>query len=156
MPLLFAFPECSRISKGLCDLPAFEPGRFSVTRYENQEFHAAVHSRVAGELCFLLGSITPPEYQMFSFLLLGHTLKKEGASRITGILPYVAYSREDKPLRSGNVSQLPGREVCSRLPGLMRYGPSTCTANRTNNCSPYPWNPFLRPRYFTNRWRSWN
>lgn len=34
---------------------------------------------------------------MFSFLLLGHTLKKEGASRITGILPYVAYSREDKP-----------------------------------------------------------
>lgn len=97
MPLLFAFPECSRISKGLCELPAFEPGRFSVTRYENQEFHAAVQSRVAGELCFLLGSITPPEYQMFSFLLLGHTLKKEGASRITGILPYVAYSREDKP-----------------------------------------------------------
>lgn len=66
-------------------------------RYENQEFHAAVQSRVAGELCFRLGSITPPEYRVFSFLLLGHTLEKEGASRITGILPYVAYSREDKP-----------------------------------------------------------
>jgi ribose-phosphate pyrophosphokinase len=31
-----------------------------------------------------------------SFLLLAHTLKKEGASRVTGILPYLAYSREDK------------------------------------------------------------
>ena len=33
---------------------------------------------------------------MLSFLLVGHTLKKEGASRVTGILPYLAYSREDK------------------------------------------------------------
>lgn len=39
--------------------------------------------------------------------------------------------RERTSLRSGRVSQLPGWEVCSRLPGLMRYGPSICTANRT-------------------------
>jgi ribose-phosphate pyrophosphokinase len=28
--------------------------------------------------------------------LLAHTLKKEGANRVTGILPYLAYSRDDK------------------------------------------------------------
>ena len=33
---------------------------------------------------------------MFSLLLLAHTPKKEGASRVAGILPYLAYSREDK------------------------------------------------------------
>jgi ribose-phosphate pyrophosphokinase len=33
---------------------------------------------------------------MISFLSLAHTLKKEGATRVTGILPYLAYSREDK------------------------------------------------------------
>jgi ribose-phosphate pyrophosphokinase len=33
---------------------------------------------------------------MAALLLLAHTLKKEGANRITGILPYIAYSREDK------------------------------------------------------------
>lgn len=38
----------------------------------------------------------PPECQMFSFLLLGRTLKKEGANRITCMLPHVAYLREDK------------------------------------------------------------
>jgi ribose-phosphate pyrophosphokinase len=37
---------------------------------------------------------------MLSFLLLGHMLKKEGASLVTGILPYLAYSREDK-LKAG-------------------------------------------------------
>jgi ribose-phosphate pyrophosphokinase len=65
-------------------------------RYENQELHASVESRVAGDHCFVLGSITPPECQMVSYLLLAHTLKKEGATRVTGILPYFAYSREDK------------------------------------------------------------
>src|SRR5271169_636970 len=80
MPLLFGFPECSQTSKHLCDLPALKPGQFAVTRYENQEFQAAVQSTVAGEQCFLLGSITPPECQMLTFLLLGHPLTKEGAS----------------------------------------------------------------------------
>jgi ribose-phosphate pyrophosphokinase len=96
MPLLFGLSECSHTTKELGYLPALEPGQFSVTRYDNQEFHATVESRVAGEECFLLGSIAPPECQMLSLLLLAHTLKKEGANRVTGILPYLAYSREDK------------------------------------------------------------
>ena len=100
MPLLFGFPECSQTSKHLCDLPALKPGQFAVTRYENQEFQAAVQSTVAGEQCFLLGSIAPPECQMLTFLLLGHPLTKEGASLVTGILPYLAYSREGK-LKAG-------------------------------------------------------
>jgi ribose-phosphate pyrophosphokinase len=29
-------------------------------------------------------------------LLLAHTRRTEGAHRVTGILPYLAYSREDK------------------------------------------------------------
>jgi len=33
---------------------------------------------------------------MVSLLLLAHTLKKQGAARITGLLPYLAYAREDK------------------------------------------------------------
>jgi ribose-phosphate pyrophosphokinase len=65
-------------------------------RYDNPELHVTIQSRVTGDHCFILGSVTPPECQMVSFLLLAHTLKKEGATRVTGILPYLAYSREDK------------------------------------------------------------
>lgn len=96
MPILFSFSELSHISKFLCDFPGLRPGRFSIGRYDNQELHAAIQSTVSGEHCFILGSIAPPEFQMASLLLLAHTLRKEGANRITGILPYLAYSREDK------------------------------------------------------------
>ena len=96
MPLLFSFAEYSYMSARLCDIPGVNPGQFSITRYENQDLHAEIESSVSGEHCFILGSIGAPDCQTLSLLLLAHTLRKEGAHRITGLLPYLAYSREDK------------------------------------------------------------
>jgi ribose-phosphate pyrophosphokinase len=96
MPTLFSFAEYSHISKFLCDLPGLKPGRFSLLRHSNQEWHADIQSTVSGEHCIVLGGIAPPDAQMLSLLLLAHTLRKEGAARITGLLPYFAYAREDK------------------------------------------------------------
>jgi len=104
MPLLFTFSEYSQISKSLCDLRGLKPGQFSIVRYNNQELRASVEANVAGDHCFILGTVTPPECQMVSFLLLAHTLKKEGATRVTGILPYLAYSREDKQKRGQSLA----------------------------------------------------
>ena len=94
--MLFSFSEYAYISKALHSLPLLQPGQFSIARYDNEELHAAVQSPVSGEHCFVLGSIAPPEQQMASTLLLAHTLRKEGAKHITGILPYLAYTRQDK------------------------------------------------------------
>src|SRR5271166_1531230 len=94
--MLFSFPEYAYFSEVLSDLPGLRLGQFSVTPYENKELHVSVQSPVSGEDCFILGSIAAPERQMASMLLLAHTLKKEGAKRVTGIFPYLAYSRADK------------------------------------------------------------
>ena len=96
MPKLFSFAEYSHIGRFLDDLPGMEPGQFSLVRHPNQELHAVIQTPVSGQHCFLLGSIAPPDSQMLSVMLLAHTLRKEGASRITGLLPYLAYAREDK------------------------------------------------------------
>ena len=100
MPLLFTFPEYAPTSTCLCALPGVTPGEFSITRYENQGLHVNIETPVSGEPCFVLGSIAPSDCQLLAYLLLAHTLKKEGASRVTGIIPYLAYSREDK-VKSG-------------------------------------------------------
>lgn len=76
--------------------PGLKPGQFYITRYENQDLHAKIENSVSGEHCFILGGSGGADCQTFSLLLLAHTLKKEGAHRVTGILPYLAYSREDK------------------------------------------------------------
>jgi len=94
--MLFSFSGYAHISTALYSRGLLQPGQFSIARYDNQELHAAVQSPVSGEHCFVLGSIAPPEQQMASILLLAHTLRKEGAKRLTGVLPYLAYTRQDK------------------------------------------------------------
>jgi ribose-phosphate pyrophosphokinase len=72
------------------------PGKFCADRFENGELHVEIRTSVAREHCLILGSIAPPDGQLLSVLLLAHTLKKEGAGRVTAILPYLAYARHDK------------------------------------------------------------
>jgi len=71
-------------------------GAFTASRFENGEMHLDTPTLINGEHCLILGSIAPPDGQLLSTLLLAHTLKKEGASKVTAVLPYLAYARHDK------------------------------------------------------------
>ena len=113
MPTLFTFGEFAHIGTSLQDLPGLKAGRMTLLRRANQEWHAEIQSAVAGEHCFILGSIAPPDAQMLSLLLLAHTLRQQGAARITGLLPYLGYAREDR-IR-------PGQSLATRWAGALLH-----------------------------------
>jgi ribose-phosphate pyrophosphokinase len=92
--ILFAFEAFQAMGVALAKFGTL--GRFRVRRFENGELHLDLQTLVRGENCFFLGSIAPPDEQLLSTLLLAHTLKKEGARRVTALLPYLAYARDDK------------------------------------------------------------
>jgi ribose-phosphate pyrophosphokinase len=94
--ILFAFPQYQKIAHALTQLPTLERGSFSTERFPNQEILVKVLSPVKGQDCLLLGWLKPPEENLFSFLLLGNTLKKEGARKVVALIPYLSYSRQDK------------------------------------------------------------
>ena len=94
--ILLTFSNYEHIAREFRTIPLLEVGRFAIGRYDNQELHAKVESSVSGEHCLVLGSIAPPDEQILSFMLLAHTLKKGGAAKVTAVLPYLAYSRQDK------------------------------------------------------------
>ncbi len=97
--ILFASPEFEAMAAQLREaVPALDTGRFCAGRFHNGELFIQIETPVAGEDCLVLGSFTPPDAQLLSTLLLAHTLRKEGAKQITGILPYLAYSRQDKDI----------------------------------------------------------
>ena len=94
--ILFSFSGYENIAQRLrADAPV-QVGQFAVSRYANQELHARIEGAVSGEHCLILGSLAPPDECLLSILLLAETLKKERAAQITAILPYLAYSRQDK------------------------------------------------------------
>ncbi len=93
---LFALDDYADMANSLIAGTNLCEGKFQVKRFANGEQHITLEASVSGQACFVLGSISPPESNLLSFLLLCHTLKKEGASSLTAILPYLAYSRHEK------------------------------------------------------------
>ena len=94
--ILFSFPGYENIARELREAVPVQAGQFAVGRYANQELHARIESSVSGEHCLILGTIAPPDESLLSVLLLADTLKKEVAGKITAVLPYLAYGRQDK------------------------------------------------------------
>jgi len=95
--IVFAFEAYEAMGAAIrANIPQITPGHFQASRYENGELHLDVQTPVRNEACLVLGSIAPPDERLFSTLLLAHTLKKEGASSVTAIFPYLAYARHDK------------------------------------------------------------
>ncbi len=95
-PTLFTFPSHRYMVEKLKEIPNLTIGKFSLERFPNNELYIMLHTHATERECIVVGSISPPDTNLISFLLLCHTLKKENAHSITAVLPYLAYSRHDK------------------------------------------------------------
>ena len=95
--ILFQFPEFElQGTRLLQSVPQLQSGHFLLGRFSNGELFVHLDTAVTGKDCVVLGSIAPPDERLLSMLLLAHTLRKEEARSITAIIPYLAYSRQDK------------------------------------------------------------
>ncbi|HVY94181.1 MAG TPA: ribose-phosphate diphosphokinase [Bryobacteraceae bacterium] len=93
--ILFAFDAWKKMAEVL-GKAGLASGGFRAAQFENGEWHIEIGTPVRGQECLVLGSIAPPDGQMLSTLLLGHTLKKEGAREVRAVLPYLGYARHDR------------------------------------------------------------
>jgi ribose-phosphate pyrophosphokinase len=94
--VLYALPVHERLGAAVRERAALEAGGSVVARFANGELHVELDVSPAGRECVILGAVAPPDEHLLQTLLLGHTLKKEGASRVTACLPYLGYARHDR------------------------------------------------------------
>lgn len=127
--ILFSLAAYEGLAGALERLAPLDCGHFSIARFSNGELHATLETTVADQACLLLGSVAPPDADLLSTLLLSHTLAKEGAARVTALLPYLGYSRHDRDeprkslgtawvgelLRASGASEVVTVDVHSRL-----------------------------------------
>jgi ribose-phosphate pyrophosphokinase len=74
--------------------------RLVVGRFPNGELHVEVPERVEGRRCIVVGSISPPAGNLERLTLTAHALRRAGAQRVTAMLPYLAYARQDRAGRT--------------------------------------------------------
>lgn len=68
---------------------------YSIKQFANQELVIKLQSDITDKKCIVVGSLTTPQDQALSMLLLLHTLKIQGACSITLYSPYLGYQRQD-------------------------------------------------------------
>jgi ribose-phosphate pyrophosphokinase len=69
----------------------------SVRRFADEEIFIEIHENVRGEDVFLIQSTSYPANDHLMELLIGiDALKRASASRITAVLPYYGYARQDR------------------------------------------------------------
>ena len=99
---VFTLPNFEKYQESLSNLTGNKAGNFKIARHPSQEIFIELEEPIHYKNFLILGSIQPPEENLFSLLLLTHTLKNNGASNIVAFIPYLAYTRQDhkEPLKS--------------------------------------------------------
>jgi ribose-phosphate pyrophosphokinase len=90
---VLVLPGCQRFVAGL---NRSSSTLITVKRFPNGELHVRVPDDVAGRQCVIVGSVSPPAGNVERMTLVAHALRRAGAERITAVLPYLAYARQDR------------------------------------------------------------
>ncbi|MDR0578354.1 MAG: ribose-phosphate pyrophosphokinase [Candidatus Accumulibacter sp.] len=79
-------------------------GRAKVGRFSDGEVSVEIQEHVRGRDVFILQSTSAPANEnLMELLIMTDALKRASAGRITAVIPYFGYSRQDRRVRSARV-----------------------------------------------------
>lgn len=92
---------CGRASEELCGKICthigIEPGRASVSTFSDGEIRVQIEENVRGKDVFIINSTSPPvNDHLIELLILIDAARRASAARVTAVLPYFGYARQDR------------------------------------------------------------
>ncbi len=85
------------LAQEICDFLGLERGKVTLTRFSDGEDYVQVLENVRGADVFVVQpTCHPVNDNIFQLLLMIDTLKRASARRITPVMPYFGYSRQDR------------------------------------------------------------
>lgn len=85
----------------VCNSLGVKPGECEVSTFSDGEIKVYLNENVRGKDCFVVQSTSfPQNNNLMELLILIDTLKRSSAGRVTAVLPYYGYSRQDQQNRS--------------------------------------------------------
>src|SRR5216684_5169587 len=85
------------LAREVCEYLSVKLCQVEVGRFPDGEVMIEVRENVRGGDCFVIQSTcTPPNENLMELLLLTDALRRASAGRITAVIPYFGYSRQDR------------------------------------------------------------
>jgi ribose-phosphate pyrophosphokinase len=84
------------LALSICETLGVEPGAAEVRTFADGEIRVNIMESVRGSDAFVIQSTQPPADNLLELLLMIDALRRASADRITAVIPYFGYSRQDR------------------------------------------------------------
>ncbi|OGF62390.1 MAG: phosphoribosylpyrophosphate synthetase [Candidatus Fischerbacteria bacterium RBG_13_37_8] len=119
---IFAGNSNSTLAKEICNILGLQPGEISISRFSDGEIYIQIQENVRGTDVYVVQSICDPvNDNLMELLIMIDSLKRASADRITAVIPYYGYARQDRkdkprvPITSRLVADLLTSAGASRI-----------------------------------------
>ncbi|HEU0021582.1 MAG TPA: ribose-phosphate pyrophosphokinase [Dehalococcoidia bacterium] len=94
---LFCGSANPALAQAVADKLALPLGRATLHRFPDGELHVQLEESVRGRDVYLVQPTSPPVAEhLLEVLLLADACRRAGAARLTGVIPYFGYARQDR------------------------------------------------------------
>jgi ribose-phosphate pyrophosphokinase len=85
------------LAEAVAEKLGLQLGNVTIQRFPDGEVHLEIQETVRGHDVYLVQSTSPPvEVHLFELLLLADACRRAGATRLTAVMPYFGYARQDR------------------------------------------------------------
>lgn len=101
-PVIISGRANPKLAEAIARLLSIVPGRCTVETFPDGELHVEIQENMHERDVYLIQPISHPIGEtLLELLLLGDASGRAGASRLTAVVPYFAYARQDRRTRRG-------------------------------------------------------
>lgn len=94
---VFSGSASEALAQGICSHLETEKGRCIVSQFSDGEIRIQIGENIRGRDVFLVNSTSPPvNRHLMELLILIDAAKRASAERVTAVLPYFGYARQDR------------------------------------------------------------
>ena len=99
-PLVFAGPANPALAEEIAERLGVRLGQCTLRRFQNSEVKVEVLESVRGRDVYLVQPTSPPvDEHLIELLFMADACRRAGATRITAVVPYLGYARQDRRAR---------------------------------------------------------
>jgi len=95
--VIFGGTAGTELTRRICKYLGIEPGGVDLDRFPDGEMLVRIEEDVRGRDCFVVQSTCPPVNEnLMELLIMIDSLRRASAKRITAVIPYYGYARQDR------------------------------------------------------------
>ena len=93
---IFCVRSSKALAKNISEEFGVELAKVVFSKYSDGEFQPSLEETVRGRRAFIIGSLQPPSKNLMELLLLIDAAKRASAQKITVVIPYFGWARQDR------------------------------------------------------------